>query len=166
MEILAGYLSLLWWLLLTLKPCSFMLFETLSCIVFFYLRHFNYKLINMLLFILCIFWISCVCFPLVVCGGTLNATMTIQTLTSPSFPNAYPPYTSCRWILDAPAQETIKVSVQTFVLQPSQSCTTNYLELKDWPVVSLDMDLTKNCCIISNKYCGKYDTRAVLWLGQ
>ncbi|KAK2886327.1 cubilin [Channa argus] len=68
------------------------------------------------------------------CGGSLNATTTVQTLTSPSFPNAYPPYTSCRWILDAPAQETIKVSVQTFVFQPSQSCSTNYLEMKDWPI--------------------------------
>ncbi|XP_027132680.1 cubilin, partial [Larimichthys crocea] len=69
-----------------------------------------------------------------VCGGTLNATTTIQTLTSPSFPGAYPPYTSCRWIVDAAAQETIRVSVQTFVLQPSQSCSTNYLEMKDWPM--------------------------------
>uniref|UniRef100_A0AAQ4PGY7 Cubilin n=1 Tax=Gasterosteus aculeatus aculeatus TaxID=481459 RepID=A0AAQ4PGY7_GASAC len=69
-----------------------------------------------------------------VCGGTLNATTTIQSLVSPSFPNGYSPYTSCRWVLDAPAQESIKVSVQTFVLQPSQSCSTNYLEMKDWPV--------------------------------
>nr|XP_046226989.1 cubilin [Scatophagus argus] len=69
-----------------------------------------------------------------VCGGTLNATTTIQTLTSPSFPNAYPPYTSCRWILDAPAQENIKVSVQTFELHSSQSCSTNYLDMKDWPL--------------------------------
>uniref|UniRef100_A0A3Q3MXM2 Cubilin n=1 Tax=Mastacembelus armatus TaxID=205130 RepID=A0A3Q3MXM2_9TELE len=70
----------------------------------------------------------------VVCGGTLNASTTIQTLTSPSFPNAYPPYTYCRWILDAPAQETVKVSIQIFVLHGSQSCSTNYLEMKDWPV--------------------------------
>ncbi|KAM4534255.1 cubilin [Odontesthes bonariensis] len=69
-----------------------------------------------------------------VCGGTLNATTTIQTLTSPSFPSGYPPYTNCRWILDAPSQETIQVSVQTFVLQPSQSCLTNFLEMKDWPL--------------------------------
>ncbi|XP_070842448.1 cubilin [Chaetodon trifascialis] len=68
------------------------------------------------------------------CGGTLNATTTPQTLTSPSFPHAYPPYTFCRWIVDAPAQETIQVSVQTFVLQPNQSCSTNYLEMKDWPM--------------------------------
>uniref|UniRef100_A0A8C5HD89 Cubilin n=1 Tax=Gouania willdenowi TaxID=441366 RepID=A0A8C5HD89_GOUWI len=69
-----------------------------------------------------------------ICGGTFNATTTTQALTSPSFPGAYPPYTSCRWVLDAPAQETIKVSFQTFALQPSQSCSTNYVELKDWPL--------------------------------
>ncbi|XP_059183305.1 cubilin [Centropristis striata] len=69
-----------------------------------------------------------------VCGGTVNATTSVQTLTSPSFPSTYPPYTSCRWILDAPAQETIRVSIGTFVLQPSQSCSTNYLEMKDWPL--------------------------------
>ncbi|XP_034025114.1 cubilin [Thalassophryne amazonica] len=69
-----------------------------------------------------------------ICGGSLNATTTIQTLTSPYFPNAYPPYTSCIWTLDAPAQENIKVSVQTFTLQPSQICSTNYLEIKDWPL--------------------------------
>ncbi|XP_076027535.1 cubilin [Genypterus blacodes] len=69
-----------------------------------------------------------------VCGGNLNASSSIQTLTSPFFPNAYPPFTSCRWILDAPSQETIKVSIQTFVLQSSQSCSTNDLEMKDWPV--------------------------------
>lgn len=78
------------------------------------------------------------------CGGTLNATTTVQTLTSPSFPNAYPPYTSCRWILDAPAQETIKVSVQTFTLQPSQSCSTNYLHLQDWPMVSSDSETNRH----------------------
>ncbi|KAG7219563.1 hypothetical protein INR49_018990 [Caranx melampygus] len=68
------------------------------------------------------------------CGGTLNATGNVQTATSPSFPGVYPPYITCRWMLDAPPQETVKVSVQTFVLQPSQSCSTNYLDMKDWPV--------------------------------
>ncbi|XP_068160694.1 cubilin [Antennarius striatus] len=68
-----------------------------------------------------------------VCGGTLNATTSIQTLTSPFFPNAYPPHTSCRWILDSPAQETIQVSVQNFTLLSSQSCSMNHLEMKDWP---------------------------------
>lgn len=69
-----------------------------------------------------------------VCGGVLNATTAVQTLTSPSFPHPYPPYSSCRWVLDAPPQETIKIAVQIFVLQPTQSCTTNYLQMKDWPL--------------------------------
>lgn len=81
-----------------------------------------------------------VCPPSVVCGGTLNATTSIQTVTSPFYPNAYPPHTSCRWILDAPPQETIQVSVKNFVLHPSQSCSTNYLEMKDWPMVSSDSE--------------------------
>nr|XP_023646366.1 cubilin [Paramormyrops kingsleyae] len=67
------------------------------------------------------------------CGGSFNATSSPQTITSPMFPNAYPDSTSCRWILDSPPQENIKVSVQSFHLQPSQGCTQNYLEMKDWP---------------------------------
>lgn len=70
------------------------------------------------------------------CGGAFNATSSPQTITSPMYPNAYPPFTTCRWVLDAPSLETVKVTVQQFGLQPSQSCSSNYLELKDWPLVS------------------------------
>ncbi|KAL2085662.1 hypothetical protein ACEWY4_018982 [Coilia grayii] len=69
-----------------------------------------------------------------VCGGAFNVTSSPQTITSPMYPNAYPPFTRCRWVLDAPALETIKVAVQQFRLQPSQSCNLNYLEFKDWPL--------------------------------
>ncbi|MCJ8728547.1 hypothetical protein PDJAM_G00005700 [Pangasius djambal] len=68
------------------------------------------------------------------CGGIYNATTTAQTITSPSYPNAYPSFTFCRWVLDAPPQEAVKIVVQQFHLQPSQSCSTNFLEMKDWPV--------------------------------
>lgn len=69
-----------------------------------------------------------------ICGGTLNASDSPQVLTSPMFPNAYEEFTFCRWVLDAPDMETVMVTVQHFHLQPSQSCSTNYLELKDWPL--------------------------------
>ncbi|XP_019897556.2 cubilin [Esox lucius] len=69
-----------------------------------------------------------------ICGGTLNATAAGQTITSPMYPNAYPPFTQCRWVLDAPAQENVKVALQQFNLQPSQSCNANFLQLSDWPV--------------------------------
>ncbi|KTF87440.1 hypothetical protein cypCar_00025640 [Cyprinus carpio] len=68
------------------------------------------------------------------CGGAFNATASSQTITSPYYPNAYPPFTSCRWVLDAPSQEVVKVSVQQFHLDSSQSCTSNFLEFKDFPV--------------------------------
>ncbi|XP_072307339.1 cubilin [Eucyclogobius newberryi] len=68
------------------------------------------------------------------CGGVLNATTALQTLTSPMFPHPFPAFTSCRWVLDAPPQETIYVAVQIFVFQASQSCSANYLEMKDWPL--------------------------------
>uniref|UniRef100_A0A8C1I6Q0 Cubilin (intrinsic factor-cobalamin receptor) n=1 Tax=Cyprinus carpio TaxID=7962 RepID=A0A8C1I6Q0_CYPCA len=68
------------------------------------------------------------------CGGAFNATASSQTITSPYYPNAYPPFASCRWVLDAPSQEVVKVSVQQFILDSSQSCTSNFLEFKDFPV--------------------------------
>uniref|UniRef100_A0A673JSX5 CUB domain-containing protein n=1 Tax=Sinocyclocheilus rhinocerous TaxID=307959 RepID=A0A673JSX5_9TELE len=70
------------------------------------------------------------------CGGAFNATASSQTITSPYYPNAYPPFASCRWVLDAPSQEVVKVSVQQFHLDSSQSCTSNFLEFKDFPVFS------------------------------
>ncbi|XP_061094184.1 cubilin [Conger conger] len=68
-----------------------------------------------------------------ICGGILNATNSAQTITSPFYPNAYPEYTSCRWVLDASAQESVRISVQQFRLHSSQSCDQNYLEMRDWP---------------------------------
>lgn len=70
-----------------------------------------------------------------ICGGAFNATASSQTITSPFYPSAYPPFSSCRWVLDAPSQEVVKVSVQQFHLESSQSCTSNFLEFKDFPVV-------------------------------
>ncbi|XP_063063043.1 cubilin [Engraulis encrasicolus] len=69
-----------------------------------------------------------------ICGGAFNATTSPQTITSPMYPNAYSPFTNCRWVLDAPALDTISVTVQQFRLGPSQSCGLNYLEFKDWPL--------------------------------
>ncbi|MGH0144022.1 UNVERIFIED_CONTAM: hypothetical protein FKN15_047101, partial [Acipenser sinensis] len=68
------------------------------------------------------------------CGGPHNASTTLQTISSPTSSNPYPSSTNCRWTLDAPAQENVKLSVQRFHLPPSQSCSHDYLEFKDWPM--------------------------------
>ncbi|TRY89102.1 hypothetical protein DNTS_004573 [Danionella cerebrum] len=67
------------------------------------------------------------------CGGAFNGTASSQTITSPYYPNPYPPLTSCRWVLDAPSLEVLKISVQKFHLDASQSCISNFLEFKDFP---------------------------------
>ncbi|KAE8596094.1 hypothetical protein XENTR_v10015965 [Xenopus tropicalis] len=68
------------------------------------------------------------------CGGSYNATSTSVTTSSPNFPNLYPPFTSCMWIIDAPVKEHVRLSVQSFRLQTDGDCSQNYIELKDSPV--------------------------------
>lgn len=69
------------------------------------------------------------------CGGIYNATSTSLTATSPNFPNEYPPFTLCTWVIDAPPQQQVRVVVETFNLHSSQDCSQNYLELQDSPTV-------------------------------
>ncbi|NXD11879.1 CUBN protein, partial [Nothocercus nigrocapillus] len=70
------------------------------------------------------------------CGGTYNATSTSLTATSPNFPNAYPPFTHCVWIIDAPPQQQVRLVVETFHLHSNQDCSQNYLELQASPMRS------------------------------
>ncbi|XP_066485218.1 cubilin [Tiliqua scincoides] len=70
------------------------------------------------------------------CGGVYNATSASQTATSPFFPNAYPPFTVCRWVIDAPPEEQVRLVIQKFHLQPSQDCSQNYLEFQDSPLAN------------------------------
>ncbi|XP_048417522.2 cubilin isoform X2 [Stegostoma tigrinum] len=69
-----------------------------------------------------------------VCGGNFNSTDITQIITPPGYPHDYPPLTKCDWIIDAPAQEQIWVTVQEFNLPTSPNCTGDYLEIKDWPL--------------------------------
>ncbi|NWR90257.1 CUBN protein, partial [Furnarius figulus] len=70
------------------------------------------------------------------CGGIYNATSTSLTATSPNFPNEYPPFTLCTWVIDAPPQQQVRVVVEAFHLHSSQDCSQNYLELRDSPMHS------------------------------
>ncbi|NXG01683.1 CUBN protein, partial [Sakesphorus luctuosus] len=70
------------------------------------------------------------------CGGIYNATSTSVTATSPNFPNEYPPFTLCTWVIDAPLQQQVRVVVEAFHLHSSQDCSQNYLELQDSPTHS------------------------------
>ncbi|XP_077124414.1 cubilin [Ranitomeya variabilis] len=73
----------------------------------------------------------------IICGGIYNATSSVTTATSPNYPNSYPPFTSCMWTIDSPENENVKVTIQSFQLQPGLHCSNNYLEVKDSPVGDL-----------------------------
>ncbi|XP_037693302.1 cubilin [Choloepus didactylus] len=66
------------------------------------------------------------------CGGTFNATWDPQSLSSPSSssPGAVPP--SCTWVIEAPPQEQVKVTVWALQL-PRPDCAENHLQLQDTP---------------------------------
>uniref|UniRef100_A0A8B9N9X7 Cubilin n=1 Tax=Accipiter nisus TaxID=211598 RepID=A0A8B9N9X7_9AVES len=70
------------------------------------------------------------------CGGIYNATSTSLTATSPNFPNEYPPFTLCTWVIDAPPHQQVRVVVEAFHLHSGQDCSRNYLELQDSPTHS------------------------------
>uniref|UniRef100_A0A8D0GFF0 Cubilin n=1 Tax=Sphenodon punctatus TaxID=8508 RepID=A0A8D0GFF0_SPHPU len=79
------------------------------------------------------------------CGGTYNATSTPQIATSPNFPNAYSPFTVCLWVIDAPPEQQVRLTVQTLHLHPSQDCSQNYLEFQDSTAVRDERQVNRFC---------------------
>lgn len=64
------------------------------------------------------------------CGGTYNATSTPQNASSPHLSNIRRPYSTCTWVIAAPPQQQVQITVWDLQL-PSQDCSQSYLELQD-----------------------------------
>ena len=104
-----------------------------------------------------------VLFP-ALCGGIVRATNTTQTITSPNYPFAYGQALRCRWTIDAPSDtEQLEITVTAVNLQTTTGCTPEYLEIRDYPLVShhiwrarigenLRWNLTALLCIYSHFY--------------
>ena len=71
------------------------------------------------------------------CGGVLYANESEQTLTSPSYPLAYPANLSCVWAIVAPANQKVEINVTDIDMGgDSENCSvTESLEFKDEPMV-------------------------------
>ncbi|PKU29430.1 hypothetical protein llap_20266 [Limosa lapponica baueri] len=85
------------------------------------------------------------------CGGIYNATSTSLTATSPNFPNEYPPFTLCTWVIDAPPQQQVRVVVEAFHLHSGQDCSQNYLQLQDSPTIRNGSDAQSP---LLGRFCG------------
>ncbi|XP_048223975.1 LOW QUALITY PROTEIN: cubilin [Perognathus longimembris pacificus] len=66
------------------------------------------------------------------CGGTYNATWSPQSLSSPHLSSPGLPHSACTWVIQAPPQKQVKITVGSLKLQ-SQDCVQNFLELWDSP---------------------------------
>ncbi|XP_053323004.1 cubilin [Spea bombifrons] len=68
------------------------------------------------------------------CGGTIYVTDSNTTgyVTSPNYPNNYPQNADCTWTIIVPNGEAVQLNfLDRFHIESSDSCSSNYLELRD-----------------------------------
>ena len=70
----------------------------------------------------------------------MTATAIAQTITSPNNFFAYGLNIRCRWTIDATSDtEQLEITVTAINLQTTTSCSPEYLEIRDYPLVSLNV---------------------------
>ncbi|XP_077993791.1 cubilin-like [Glandiceps talaboti] len=70
-----------------------------------------------------------------VCGGTYNATSTPLTLSSPNYPSNYDHNSRCRWVIDAPEEQTVKLDVSSMDVKSNDgNCVNDFVEFRDSPM--------------------------------
>jgi len=65
------------------------------------------------------------------CGGTLTASGTAGTFTSPNFPNNYPDRLNCVWHISADAGKIIELTVTAFAVEGHRQCDYDSLTFYD-----------------------------------
>ncbi|KAL7057702.1 hypothetical protein AAHC03_016766 [Spirometra sp. Aus1] len=65
----------------------------------------------------------------VVCGGQIKGNN--GTISSPSYPNPYPPNKECTWKIKVPARSFITLTFNSFDIEQQANCTYDYLEIYD-----------------------------------
>ncbi|ESO10113.1 hypothetical protein HELRODRAFT_190380 [Helobdella robusta] len=63
------------------------------------------------------------------CGGTLNATSTNQTFTSPNFPLPYETGVTCRWLIKGFKEQNVIIFFNTFQLLKTDLCRDESLSI-------------------------------------
>ncbi|XP_041458355.1 cubilin-like [Lytechinus variegatus] len=69
------------------------------------------------------------------CGGVFYATTSVQTITTPNYPNNYPVNQRCSWVIDATnATNRVRLETTDFNVEVEDDCTNDYVEFRDQPV--------------------------------
>lgn len=66
--------------------------------------------------------------PETMCGGHYFASGGV--LVSPNFPQPYPPYKDCTWIIQAPAGHQVHLKPIEFEIEDHSECKFDYLEVR------------------------------------
>ncbi|XP_010605410.1 cubilin [Fukomys damarensis] len=81
------------------------------------------------------------------CGGYIYIHDDDSTgyVTSPNYPNSYPPHADCVWIISAPPGKSIRVQFEDqFDIAETPNCSSSYLELRNGGSSSSSV-LSKSC---------------------
>ncbi|XP_038138788.1 cubilin-like, partial [Cyprinodon tularosa] len=65
-------------------------------------------------------------------------------ITSPNYPENYPQNVDCIWVITVPNGEAVQVDFEDFYIEPTSSCSYDYLELRDGS--SLNSDPISRLC--------------------
>ncbi|KAM9299701.1 embryonic protein UVS.2-like [Gastrophryne carolinensis] len=63
------------------------------------------------------------------CGGMFTSPN--QNFTSPNYPETYPPNMDCRWLITAPENYKVALTIQTFNVEYEDNCAYDYLAVYD-----------------------------------
>lgn len=68
------------------------------------------------------------------CGGFVNVDTkrSLSFIKTPNYPNGYPEYIRCKWILEAPAEHQVLLTVD-FEGERGENGCTDYVEVSKWP---------------------------------
>ena len=74
-----------------------------------------------------------------------------QEITSPNFPNEYNVTQNCSWIINAPANSTIKLSFLEFALEVDDECAYDFLQIDSGPVIDSSSTGEKLCGLMLSR---------------
>lgn len=64
----------------------------------------------------------------VACGG--NFFTSEGFITSPNFPNDYPPRMDCKWTINVPVSNQIELNFTQLDLEESRDCSYDFVEIR------------------------------------
>ena len=83
------------------------------------------------------------CCSLPACGNTMNKG---GNITSPHFPGHYPNDIHCKWLLEAPVNNTVVLKLEEFHLEQDKKCFYDYVEFYEGNTTNANFRINQRLC--------------------